>query len=262
MLEWVIRKWARYKRVSRKMIRAMAKQMYDPGRETYATPLIPNITAVAQSCISYLVLCTQILLWDPPSSMTYTSFLLQPASTSRQWYRLSSLSTELHLVRPRIWAQALHYISWLAVTTNAEIKQTSLKKSRLFSVLVPQWWNEFPTNVRTAELLTIFRLTCSDFTSTLHKHDSLPGWLKYLVVVENEMDRLLCFSLSAENSLPSPLSPSPLKVPFPYQQRKQMRLQIIIYSWLQTGWSSLCSVILGSHQGRKSCFIVGGDNKQ
>ena len=28
--------------------------------------------------------------------------------------------------------------------------------SRLFSVLAPQWWNELPANVRTAESLAIF----------------------------------------------------------------------------------------------------------
>ena len=31
------------------------------------------------------------------------------------------------------------------------------KRSRLFSVLAPQWWNELPTDVRTAESLPIFR---------------------------------------------------------------------------------------------------------
>ena len=30
-------------------------------------------------------------------------------------------------------------------------------RSRLFSVLAPQWWNELPTDVRTAESLPIFR---------------------------------------------------------------------------------------------------------
>ena len=68
----------------------------------------------------------------------------------------------------------LYNISWPTGTAIAESKQSSLSK-----VTTSLFWNELPTNVRTAESLTIFlkkdsRLICSDFTSTLHSLNSCP----------------------------------------------------------------------------------------
>ena len=46
------------------------------------------------------------------------------------------------------------YISGPAGTAITESKQSCSVRSRLFSVLEPQWWNELLTNVRTAGSLT------------------------------------------------------------------------------------------------------------
>ena len=64
------------------------------------------------------------------------------------------------------------------------------EKSRLFSVLVPQWWNELLTSVRTAESFLPStsphqhsfssakdsRLICSDFNLDPAYHDKMSQW--------------------------------------------------------------------------------------
>ena len=48
------------------------------------------------------------------------------------------------------------------------------KRSRLFSVLAPQWWNELPTDVRTAESLPIFRRRLKTHLFRKHYPDPSP----------------------------------------------------------------------------------------
>ena len=57
------------------------------------------------------------------------------------------------------------------------------EKSRLFSVLAPQWWNDLPTNIRTAESLSVLSQRLKTHLFRLHldpaEHDSLPTPLKF-----------------------------------------------------------------------------------
>ena len=63
------------------------------------------------------------------------------------------------------------------VVTAIAKRRRSLK-SQLSSVLAPQWLNERPDNVWSAEALTSYRygsrLTCSEFTWTLHSRLPYP----------------------------------------------------------------------------------------
>ena len=72
------------------------------------------------------------------------------------------------LVRPQALTRALHSSTSAVrlVLPSQRANKACSAKSLLFSVLARQWWNELPTNVRTAESLSIFckRLICSDFT--------------------------------------------------------------------------------------------------
>ena len=96
-------------------------------------------------------------IWPPSSA----GVLLQPASDSRRWCWPSWLSMELHLstskYRSDYTPQQEHFTllhqlaSWYP---HAESKQRLLGEVA-FSVLAPQWWNELPTNIRTAESLSI-----------------------------------------------------------------------------------------------------------
>ena len=64
------------------------------------------------------------------------------------------------LVRPHAPAQAVRSTTsagWLVPPSLRANKGRSMLKSWLFSVQVPQWWNELPTNVRTAESHAFFR---------------------------------------------------------------------------------------------------------
>ena len=63
-------------------------------------------------------------------------------STSKHWSDRSPQKEHCTL---------LHQEECSAAGTIAESKQSCSEKSRLFSVLEPQRWNELPTNVRTAE---------------------------------------------------------------------------------------------------------------
>ncbi|XP_075334670.1 uncharacterized protein LOC142396008 [Odontesthes bonariensis] len=62
------------------------------------------------------------------------------------------------MVKPYTPAQPLRSAAsrWLAAPSLSRPCARSTR-SRLFSVLAPQWWNNLPTDVRTAELLPIFR---------------------------------------------------------------------------------------------------------
>ncbi|XP_030285351.1 uncharacterized protein LOC115588717 [Sparus aurata] len=83
------------------------------------------------------------------------------------------------LVRPHTPARALCSTTsagWLVPPSLRANKARSVK-SRLFSSLAPQWWNELPTNVRTAESLSIFRIrlkTCL-FRIHLDTHSLTPS---------------------------------------------------------------------------------------
>ena len=58
------------------------------------------------------------------------------------------------LVEPHAPAPAFHSTSSAGHLGPPSLRANKALKSWLFSVLVPQWWNEFPTNVRTAESLS------------------------------------------------------------------------------------------------------------
>ena len=73
-------------------------------------------------------------------------------------------------------------------------------KSWLFSVLEPQWWNEVPTNVRTAESLSIFNKRLKTHLFGLHLdpswHESLPPLQKsrnqlYVHIISTSITALL-----------------------------------------------------------------------
>ena len=112
-------------------------------------------------------------MW-PASSVTSTDFLLRPASDSRWWCWSSRSSTELHPSTSKYWSEH---------TPQLEYKGRSAK-SRLSSVLAPQWWNELRTNVRTAEYLSVFhkRLICWNFTSTMQSMTPSPQKCTHLYV--------------------------------------------------------------------------------
>ena len=63
---------------------------------------------------------------------------------------------------------SLIYISWPAGTPSLRSNKARSAKSRLFSVLAPQWWNEVPTNVRTVESLSIFHKRLKTHLFRLH----------------------------------------------------------------------------------------------
>ena len=91
---------------------------------------------------------------------------------SRQWYWPSRPSTELHpsTSKHRTKAQALGSTpsaGWLVPPSLRTNKGHSVK-SRLFSVLAPQWWNKILTNVRIMESLSIFSKTLKTHLFRLH----------------------------------------------------------------------------------------------
>ena len=102
---------------------------------------------------------TQILPCDPPPSST--GFLSQPTSDSTWRYSPSKPSTELHPSTSRHWSDTSH---------RREQTKVVSAKSRLFSALPPQWWNELPPSVMTAESLAIFRKRLETHSFRLHLH--------------------------------------------------------------------------------------------
>ena len=108
-------------------------------------PLQLNLCSLSRTlqCASFTVYLNSPN-W-PPSSVTSTGFLLQPASDSRRWCWPSRSSTELHLSTP-----ALHSTTsagWLVPPSLSANKSCPAKSQLLlFSyVLAPHWWNKLPT---------------------------------------------------------------------------------------------------------------------
>ena len=77
------------------------------------------------------------------------------------------------------------------VPTSLRANKVHSAKSRLFSVLVPQWWNKFPINARAVESLGIFcrRLKTHlfrvylalTFTSPVSGHNVMPDQCTYFI---------------------------------------------------------------------------------
>ena len=105
------------------------------------------------------------------------------SSPSRRLESPSLPSTELDPSTSKHWSdqtpQREHSIisaDRLVSSSTGALKGQSVK-SRLFSVLVTQWWNEHTTNVRTAESLAIFHKRLKNHYFRVHLdpalHDSL-----------------------------------------------------------------------------------------
>ena len=169
----------------------------------------PNITAVARFCrfafttsdriwSSLTKDATQILV-QAPSWLDSQPLQLNCCSVSRTLQHASfTIPRDLNWlpVAARIWFQTMVLVlkavnrtapstfkPWLDHTAQTEhytlLHQQAdwyrhhweqTKSTQLFSVLEPQRWNGLPTNVRTAESLSVFckrfQSLCSDFTST------------------------------------------------------------------------------------------------
>ena len=91
--------------------------------------------------------------------------------TSVRWCWPSRPSTELLLSTSKHWSN----ISWPTGSTIAESNKTSSAKSRLFSVLAPQWWNELQRQ-DSRITLRLPRKTQDSFVQTSPPHTMTPHW--------------------------------------------------------------------------------------
>ena len=101
----------------------------------------------------------------------------------------------------------LFYVKWITVVIRVQgnwdrvcvtVNVCQSAESRLFSVLAPQWWNELPTNNRTAESLATFCKILKTHLFRLHldpaKHDSLPTWKLCFLFYSIDSDMLQLLS--------------------------------------------------------------------
>ena len=116
--------------------KAAARLVYNLPKFSHVTPLFHDLhwlPVVAHTQFNKMVLTFKVINRTAPS---YLKILVRPHTPVRA---LRSSTSPGLLVPPSLRAKNAHSA-----------------KSRLISVLAPQWWNELPTNVKIAESLSNF----------------------------------------------------------------------------------------------------------
>ncbi|KAK3517719.1 hypothetical protein QTP70_016392, partial [Hemibagrus guttatus] len=113
---------------------AVARLVFNLSKFSHTTPLLRSLHWLpVAACIRFKILMLAYKAKNGPAP-SYLKALITPRTAPRS---LRSTSTA-QLVPPSL---------------REKVRYTS----RLFSVLAPRWWNEFPLGIRTAESLTIFK---------------------------------------------------------------------------------------------------------
>ncbi|KAJ8414324.1 hypothetical protein AAFF_G00051940 [Aldrovandia affinis] len=128
---------------------AAARLVFNQPKFTHVTPLLSSLhwlPIAARIRFKSLVLAFQAARGTAPP---YLQSLITPDTPPRLLRSASSGK----LTAPSLW-----------------VPGSRSSRSRLFSVLVPRWWNDLPQSVRTAESLPIFRKRLKTHLFRLHYH--------------------------------------------------------------------------------------------
>ncbi|KAJ8411957.1 hypothetical protein AAFF_G00142240 [Aldrovandia affinis] len=128
---------------------AAARLVFNQPKLTHVTPLLSSLhwlPIAARIRFKSLVLAFQAALGTAPP---YFQSLITPYTPPRPLRSASSGK----LTVPSLWAPG-----------------SRSSRSRLFSVLIPRWWNDLPQSVRTVESLAIFRKRLKTHLFRLHYH--------------------------------------------------------------------------------------------
>ena len=143
------------KEAAQLLIQALISRLLD-----YCNSLLVGLPASACVQPTKILPCGLPLLWPPLTPCS--SHQIQDNGTGLQGCQrncpyLPPSVSQTPSLQLECTAQ-LHQLAWL-VPPSLRASKGHTAKSQPFSVLAPQWWNELPADVRTADSLTSFRKT-------------------------------------------------------------------------------------------------------